>query len=99
MNKECQEYLNLRTKPGMSGIREASWILGMPEDWIGILVNGHILPVAGGHDRGDQYYFATATLLRLAEDPDFYHRAIAFVRKAHDKKKDKKGPAQKSGRP
>ena len=88
MNKECQEFLNLRTKPGMSGIREASWILGVPEDWVSTLVHGRLLPTAGGHEPNCQFYFSTATLLRLAEDPEFYDKAISLMRRIFRRKND-----------
>ena len=86
MKKECQDYLALRTKPGLSGTREASWILGVNEDWISVLVAGGVLRPAGGHEPGCQYYFHTGTLIRLAEDPDWADKALKAVRKSFARK-------------
>jgi len=86
MNKDCQDFLNLRVKPALSGTREASWVLGTREDWIPILVSGDLVPVAGGHRPGCQFFFSTATLIRLAEDPEWADRAVALVRKTFQKR-------------
>ncbi len=40
------------------------------EHWIRILVEGGALQLAGGHRRNCQYFFSTATLIRLAQDPN-----------------------------
>ena len=86
MNVERQDFLNLLAKPALSGTREASWIFGVDEDWIPILVQGRLLPVAGGHEPGCQLYFSTARLLRLAEDPEWLDRAVSLVRKTFQRK-------------
>jgi hypothetical protein len=86
MNIECQDFLNLLVKPALSGAREASWILGVDEDWILVLVQGRHLPMAGGHEPGCQFYFSTARLLQLAEDPGWLDRAVCLVRRTFQKK-------------
>ena len=86
MNKECQDYLNLRVKPNLVGALEASWVLGVHLDWIAILVSGWLLPVAGGHRPGCQFYFSYPTLARLAEDPEWANKAVGCARKVLNKK-------------
>jgi len=86
MNKDCLDFLNLRVKPAVVGTREAAWILGIRDDWVPILVGAGLLKVAGGHQSGCQFFFASATLMELASDEEWVHKAVAHVRRTFQRK-------------
>lgn len=96
MANECFEFLKLPMKPALIGCREASWLLGMHEDWIYILVQQRILPVAGKHESGCQFYFSSAQLTELAQSPDWCSKAVLGVRKHFRKKNQNSSRADES---
>lgn len=82
------QFLGLRVLPVVVTSLEASYVLGLPRDWIPILVNAGLLRPCGGHQPGTTQVFKTAALQALAEDPTWADRAVAVVRKHFRKKNE-----------
>lgn len=95
MTSEAFRFLELPIKPAIVGLREGRWVLGLSADSVGILVRAQKLPVASGHNGGNQYFFHTATLIELGADKQWMNEAIAIIRK-HNQKKNKAAKHRKA---
>ena len=86
MNNERREFLNLRNVPARLDMQEAGWYLGFTEYSIPALISTGMLKPLGHPPASTVKYFATATLAKLRDDPQWLARATdALTRHWHSK--------------
>lgn len=86
MKNEEAQFLNLRSKPHIVGMEEASWILGFPTHVIPLLVRAHLLTPLGSPERNAKKYFLTQDLINKASDEKWCARAVNVVYKHWQRK-------------
>jgi hypothetical protein len=62
------QFLNLRRLPARLSVQQAAWVIGVRPHSIQILVSYRLLKPIGTPARNEAKFFATAYVLRLAED-------------------------------
>jgi hypothetical protein len=76
LNIERKEFLSLfRTPPARVVAEEAAWLLGFAPHDIPVLVSAGLLKPLGHPPASGTKFFATATLLKLRDDPKWLSRA------------------------
>ena len=76
MDTKKFHYLALAAKPNIVGLEAACWLTGLSAEASGINVRARHLPVLGDHMHGNQYFFATDTLLRLGCDMQWLEKKL-----------------------
>jgi hypothetical protein len=74
-----EELFNLRRLPGRLVEEEAAALLGFKRHDVPVLVRSRLLRPLGNPSRNAVKYFATAHLLKLADDPAWLDRATKEI--------------------
>jgi hypothetical protein len=91
------QFLNLRTKPAVSDVDEASWILSLHRDHVLYLVSCRHLLTLDDAPPGGQKYFMTSYLFALAANEKWLAKAIRLIRRHIQVKNQNRKLSSKSG--
>jgi hypothetical protein len=77
--EERVRFLNLRRLPARLSVQQAAWVVGVRPHSIQILVSYRLLKPIGTPARNEAKFFATAYVLRLAEDNGWQDLSTAIL--------------------